>query len=81
VDIGVFSLGKKLNDVLAWGHIDNRPVLRCPHGLGLCWWRLGKPQEAAAIFRKMLWLNPSDNQGARFNLASVEAGREWEPEP
>jgi len=26
----------------------------------------------------MLWLNPSDHQGARFNLANVEAGRSWE---
>lgn len=26
----------------------------------------------------MLWLNPSDNQGERFNLANVEAGRTWE---
>lgn len=80
VDIGVFSVGKKFDDVLAWGLIDNRPFLRCLHGLGLCWWRLGKTKEAAAIFRRMLWLNPSDNQGARFNLASVEAGREWEPD-
>jgi hypothetical protein len=26
-----------------------------------------------------LWLNPSDNQGARFCLAAVEAGQAWEP--
>jgi hypothetical protein len=35
-------------------------------------------QEAAAVFHKLLWLNPSDNQGARFNLAAVEAGKTWE---
>ncbi|MBI5546053.1 MAG: cytoplasmic protein [Deltaproteobacteria bacterium] len=80
VDIGVFSIGKKFNDVLAWDLIDNRPFLRCLHGLGLCWWRFGKMKEAAGVFRKMLWLNPSDNQGARFNLACVDAGREWKPE-
>ena len=34
-------------------------------------------QTLAAFFRTMLWLNPSDNQGARFNLADVEAGRTW----
>jgi tetratricopeptide (TPR) repeat protein len=77
-NIGVFSLGKKFDGVLAWGLIDNRPFLRCMHGVGVCWWRLGKTREAAAVFRKMLWLNPSDNQGARFNLAAVEAGRTWE---
>jgi hypothetical protein len=26
----------------------------------------------------MLWLNPTDNQGARFNLAAIEAGKTWE---
>jgi len=76
--IGVLSLGKEFDGVLPWGLIDNRPFLRCMSGLGLCWWRLGHTREAAAIFRKMLWLNPSDNQGARFNLAAVEAGRTWE---
>ena len=34
--------------------------------------------EAAAIFGKLLWLNPSDNQGARFDLAPVEAGKIWD---
>ncbi len=78
MNIGLSTLGKNFNGVLAWGLIDNRPFLRCMHGLGLCWWRLGKAREAAAVFRNMLWLNPSDNQGARFNLAAVEAGRRWE---
>jgi len=66
--------------VLPWGRIDNRPLLRNLHGVGLCWWRLGKTREAAAAFRKMLWLNPDDNQGARFNLAEIEAGKAWRDE-
>jgi hypothetical protein len=78
VSIGALSLGKSFDGVLPWGHIDNRPFLRCLHGLGLCAWRLGDQRAASAIFRKMLWLNPSDNQGARFNLAALEAGRTWE---
>lgn len=78
MSIGAFSVGKKFDGVLAWGLTDNRPFLRCMLGVGLCWWRLGKLREAAAVFRKMLWLNPSDNQGARFNLADVEAGKAWE---
>ena len=76
--IGALSLGKKFDGVLAWGLIDNRPFLRCLHGVGLCAWRLGNPREAAAVFRKMLWLNPSDNQGARLNLAAALAGKTWE---
>jgi hypothetical protein len=35
-------------------------------------------EEAAKTFTRMLWLNPSDNQGARFNLANIQAGRTWE---
>ena len=81
VDIGEFSAGRKIAGVLPWGLIDNRPFLRCLIGLGLCGWRIGMYQEAAVIFRKMLWLNPSDNQGARYSLAAIESGREWEAEP
>ena len=65
--------------MLPWGLIDNRPFLRCLHGVGLSLWRLGKTREAAAAFRKMLWLNPGDNQGARFELADVEADKTWQP--
>jgi hypothetical protein len=78
VSIGALSLGKQFDGVLPWGLIDNRPFLRCMNGLGLCRWRLGQTREATAVFRKMLWLNPNDNQGARFNLADIEAGRTWE---
>jgi tetratricopeptide (TPR) repeat protein len=76
--IGAFSLGKKFDGVLAWGLIDNRPFLRCLHGVGLCAWRLGDLRVAKAVFTKMLWLNPSDNQGARFNLAAALAGKTWD---
>ena len=75
--IGAFSLGKTFDGVLSWALIDNRPFLRCMHGTGLCCWRLGNTREAAAVFRRMLWLNPGDNQGARFNLAAVDAGKTW----
>jgi hypothetical protein len=64
--------------VLAWGLVDNRPFLRCLHGTGICAWRLGDLRGAAAVFRNMLWLNPSDNKGERFNLAAVEAEKTWE---
>ncbi|MFO0554353.1 MAG: hypothetical protein U0271_38585 [Polyangiaceae bacterium] len=78
MSIGALSLGREFDGVLAWGLIDNRPFLRCMLGVGLCSWRSGNTREAAAVFRKMLRLNPTDNQGARFNLAAVEAGKTWE---
>jgi len=77
--IGELSLGPTFRDALPWGLIDNRPYLRCVHGKGLALWRIGRMQDAAAIFRKLLWLNPSENQGPRFCLAAVEDGKAWEP--
>ena len=76
--IGALSLGQDFDGVLPWGLIDNRPLLRCLHGTGLCAWRLGDVRAAKAVFTKMLWLNPTDNQGARFNLANIEVGKTWE---
>jgi len=76
--IGELSLGERFEGVLPWGHVDNRPFLRCMHGYGLCLWRLGRSDEAERVFGKMLWLNPSDNQGVRFLLEDVRAGKAWE---
>jgi Tfp pilus assembly protein PilF len=77
VSIGVLSLGTSFDGVLPWGHIDNRPFLRCLHGTGLCAWRQGDHRSAAAVFEKMLWLKPGDHQGARFDLADASAGNAW----
>ncbi|GAB6058279.1 hypothetical protein [Desulfonatronum parangueonense] len=76
--IGELSLGDGFTGVLPWGFIDNRPFLRCMHGYGLCLWRLGRFEEAEHIFQQMLWLNPSDNQGARFLIGEVQAKTAWE---
>lgn len=78
VRIGEFSFGGGFGGVLSWGFVDNRPFLRCLHGYGLCLWRVGRVEEAAVVFDRMLWLNPSDSQGARFLLPAVKAGRPWE---
>ena len=78
VAIGELSLGARFDGVLEWGHFDNRPFLRCLHGLGLCWWRLDRFDEASSVFERLLWLNPADNPGVRFNLAQVQAGNQWE---
>lgn len=76
--IGELSLGKDFADVLQWMHIDNRPFLRCMHGYGLCLWRLGRFDEAERVFDRMLWLNPSDNQGVRFLIDDVKDRTAWE---
>lgn len=77
VQIGNLSLGPDFAAVLPWGLTNNRPYLRCLHGYGLCLWRIKRVDEAAAVFSRLLWLNPSDNQGARFNLAEIQDGTPW----
>ena len=76
--IGELSLGNDFDGLLPWGFIDNRPFLRCMSGFGLCLWRLGRFDDAAIIFNRLLWLNPCDNQGARFLLDDIRAGVTWE---
>jgi tetratricopeptide (TPR) repeat protein len=78
VRIGELSLGSDFDGLLPWGYIDNRPFLRCLHGFGLCLWRIGRFEEAKRIFDQMLCLNPSDNQGVRFQIGKVQARTSWE---
>jgi hypothetical protein len=78
VCIGELSLGPDFDGLLPWGHIDNRPFLRCMHGFGLCLWRLERFEEAERVFERMPWLNPSDNQGVRFLIDDVRARTAWE---
>lgn len=78
VRIGELSLPPDFDGLLPWGHIDNRPFMRCLHGYGLCLWRLERFEEAERVFDRMLWLNPSDNQGVRFLIDEVRARTAWE---
>jgi hypothetical protein len=76
--IGELSLGTAFDGLLPWGYTDNRPFLRCMQSFGLCLWRVGRFEEALGVFVRMLWLNPSDNQGIRFLFRDVKAGIPWE---
>lgn len=77
VRIGELSLGDEFDGVLSWGLIDNRPFLRCVLGYGLCLWRLERFEEAGRVFERMLWMNPSDNQGIRALVPAVRARESW----
>lgn len=78
VAVGDLSLGESFRGVLPSGFVNNRPFLRCLHGLGLTWWRLGEPGQAREVFRRLLWLDPEDRMGARFCLADIRRGFTWE---
>ncbi len=79
VRIGELALGEHFDGVLLWGWMDNRPFLRCLYGYGLCLWRLGRFGEAAAVFERVMWLNPPDDQGVRFVIDAVRQRRPWTP--
>ena len=57
-----FEIGR---DRLEWGWLENRPFLRCLHGLALVRYEDGKIEEALRLFRELLSLNSTDNQGVR----------------
>ena len=77
VRIAECSLPEDFGGVLGWGWIDNRPFLRCLHGLTLSTWRLEQFTEAHELCWALLWLNPADNQGARSLLPEITAGAPW----
>jgi hypothetical protein len=45
------------------------------HGWELCLWRLDRYDEAGRVFERMLWLNPSDDQGCGSSSIESERGR------
>lgn len=53
-----------------WGILETRPYMRARAGLAQTLWVLGEQQAASAHFTDMLRLNPGDNQGIRYLLAS-----------
>ncbi len=78
VQIGELSFPTGFEGLFLWGPIYNRPFLRALYNSALCCWRLGRTQEADAIFTRVLTLNPPDNQGARFCLQDLRKGITWE---
>jgi tetratricopeptide (TPR) repeat protein len=77
VEIAEHAIGEAFAGVLPWGLIDNRPFLRCLHGLTISAWRLGRHDEAETLCWALLWLNPADNQGASTLLPDIAAGTRW----
>jgi tetratricopeptide (TPR) repeat protein len=61
-----------------WGDLRSRPYMRALHGQGLCFYRLGRRDEARRVYARMLELNPNDNQGVRFLIKDLDEGLSWE---
>ncbi len=52
-----------------WDILETRPYMRAREGLATSLWVLGERTEALAHYRRILELNPNDNQGVRYELA------------
>lgn len=78
VGIGDLSVGPEFRGILPWSILENRAYLRCLHGYGLALWKLGRLSEAESVMRRMLRLNPNDNQGARICLADLRRGTSYD---
>ncbi len=54
-----------------WGVLETRPYMRARQGLAQCLWEAGCREEAAEHYQELLRLNPNDNQGVRYSLATL----------
>ncbi len=80
-EIGALSCPPGFDGYLPWDYLQNRPFLRCLHGLALCLWRTKRAGEAQAIFEWQLNLDPLDHMGIRFLLYYLRQGVDWEDLP
>lgn len=58
-------------DILGWGCMRNRHVIRTILNKAISLWDCGKDSEALVIFRKLLKTNPGDNIGAREFILAI----------
>jgi len=73
VEIGRIAFPRKLTfrDHLEWSWLENRPFLRCLHGLATATLADGDIEKATGFFEELLSFNPNDNQGVRELLMEV----------
>jgi tetratricopeptide (TPR) repeat protein len=73
VEIGRSAFPKKFEsgDQLDWSWLENRPFLRCLHGLATATLSDGDIVKATNIFEELISFNPNDNQGIRELLMYV----------
>jgi hypothetical protein len=77
VAIGSLTVGEEFDGTLPWGLVENRPFLRCLHGLSRALLRRDRRDDAATVLRRLLRLDPADPLRAGARLAAIEAGKTW----
>lgn len=74
---GERALGDQFEELAGhfWGFLETRPYMRARAGLAVALWRAGDQEGAIEHYRALLTLNPNDNQGIRYLLASALLAR------
>ena len=54
-----------------WGLIETRPYMRAKAGVAGCLYAKNRVNATIEVYREMIELNPSDNQGVRYLLATI----------
>ena len=63
---------------IVYGDLGNRPFFRACHGVSLLMYEEGDEEGARQMWRKLLAVNPNDNQGCRILLMdSLVQSKEW----
>lgn len=65
-------------EVLFWGFLENRHIIRVIFNKGVHLWAEKKTDEALDIFRKLLKSNPNDNVGVREYILAIRMGISFE---
>lgn len=59
-------------DVLEWSIESNQHILRALEEYGLFLWENEQTSEALELFRRILCMNPADQQGIRYNMLAIK---------
>jgi hypothetical protein len=63
---------------MEWGWLENRHILRALHHFGWLLWRMGHVDHSLAVFRRIIRMNPNDNQGIRWEILAIRLGLDCE---
>ena len=74
VEAGERALGEEFiqeNKGHFWGLFETRPYMRAKSGVAGCLYAKNRVNATIEVYREMIELNPSDNQGVRYLLATI----------
>jgi len=65
-------------DILEWGWLQNRHIIRTIINKAVSLWEENKTEEALTLLRKLLKTNPNDNPGVRYYILAIRMGMSLE---